>query len=685
MWMILSLGIFILYGGLLLVGSKYFGLDSWITFLTVIAGTPIAITIAISYLFFPKYQNIPIVVGIMTNLIFLAVAAYLQFLDFYFFVMLLVVGTITTVKKFKLLLHFIIISAIINILALIFLISKLEWYDNYRFFMQFSMYLYGSIFLMIQTYRVEQKEGLSDKALVAFSSLLFSTPNMMVITDKNRRVLYLSDQIAKFFQYQRKEFAIGQPLMDLVGDIKLKFMFANIMDVEGYYETIMELQVEGEQRFFKIVKDKLSGEFEGSFIDLADITTTVKSQQAAKEANKSKSEFLAAMSHEIRTPMNAIIGITQILLNKDDLQDEYRSALVMMYNSGGSLLSIINDILDLSKIETGKMDLVNTEYDMPSFIHDTAQLNIVRIGSKQIDLILDIDENLPSKMIGDELRLKQILNNLLSNAIKYSDEGHVKLSVSHSINNVLPHNKTSHSQSGYDTSLKFIVEDTGQGMKPEDQKRLFSEYIRFNAKANRSKEGTGIGLTIVKKLVEMMEGSIEVESEYGKGSKFTVIVSQKSVQCEVIGPELAKSLSNFTFFGENQNINLRILCEPMPYGKVLIVDDVETNLFVAEGLMSSYSLQIDTAISGFETIDKIKNGKFYDIIFMDHMMPQMDGIETTLKLRDMGYEGIIVALTANALVGNAEMFKRNKFDDFIPKPIDIRFLNDILNKYVKKK
>jgi signal transduction histidine kinase/CheY-like chemotaxis protein/HPt (histidine-containing phosphotransfer) domain-containing protein len=390
----------------------------------------------------------------------------------------------------------------------------------------------------------------------------------------------------------------------------------------------------------------------------------------AEAANRSKSNFLASMSHEIRTPMNAIIGIAQIQLQKGNLSDEEKTALEKIHASGANLLGIINDILDMSKIETGKMELNLVEYDLPSLINDAVQLNIVRIGSKPIDFNINADAMLPSRLVGDELRLKQILNNLLSNAIKYTEKGHIKLSVYHTIQDDK-------------VMLTFKVEDSGQGMKSEDLEKLFSEYLRFNTDANRATEGTGIGLVITKNLVDMMNGTIDVKSEFGKGSIFSVSVKQKSVECNSIGIELSERLRDFTFSGENQYRKIHIHRDLMPYGKVLIVDDVETNLYVAEGLLSPYQLQIETALSGFITLDKIENGKMYDVIFMDHMMPKMDGIETTKKLRETGYSGIIVALTANALVGNDKLFKQNGFDGFIAKPIDIRELNAALNKFIR--
>ncbi|MCL2697649.1 MAG: ATP-binding protein [Oscillospiraceae bacterium] len=400
------------------------------------------------------------------------------------------------------------------------------------------------------------------------------------------------------------------------------------------------------------------------------MTSLKHARYEAEEANRSKTNFLATMSHEIRTPLNAIIGIAQIQIQEEVHSQKYSESLEKIYSSGNNLLGIINDILDMSKIETGKLELNPEEYEIPSLINDAVQLNIVRLGSKPINVVLDIDENLPFRLLGDELRLKQILNNLLSNAIKYTEKGQVKLSVNHT-------------PDGNEIKLRFVVEDTGQGMKPEDQKKLFSEYLRFNADANRATEGTGLGLHITKRLVEMMHGKITVESEYGKGSTFTVEVKQKVVSASPIGKELACKLCNHTFSGEKQTAKLQISREPMPYGSVLVVDDVDTNLFVAEGLLQAYELQVETAISGFVTLDKVKSGKRYDIIFMDHMMPQMDGIETTKKLREMGYTGTIVALTANALVGNEDMFAQHGFDGFISKPIDVRYMGEILNRFIR--
>jgi len=390
----------------------------------------------------------------------------------------------------------------------------------------------------------------------------------------------------------------------------------------------------------------------------------------SEEESKAKSSFLATMSHEIRTPMNAIIGIAQIEMQKGNLPEDYSQALDKIYTSGSSLLGIINDILDLSKIETGRLELTPKEYDMPSLINDTVQLNIVRIGSKPIKFVLSLEETLPLTLYGDELRIKQILNNLLSNAIKFTDEGRVELSISHT-------------RQSDEVTLSFSVTDTGIGMKPEEMEQLFSEYMRFNADVNRNTEGTGLGLSITRRLVKMMGGTIEAESEYGKGSVFTVTLKQKPAGCEAIGKEIADRLCSFSFIDDSSAEKMKFAREPMPYGSVLVVDDVDMNLYVAEGVLQPYELQIELVESGFAAIERVENGKIYDVIFMDHMMPKMDGIETTQRLRANGYKGAIVALTANALVGNEEMFVQNGFDGFLPKPIDIQLMDAILNKFIR--
>ena len=422
---------------------------------------------------------------------------------------------------------------------------------------------------------------------------------------------------------------------------------------------------------YSLTDTKLGGIFDEMIASANNIIRHIQlSMVEAQKASKAKSDFLATMSHEIRTPLNAILGITQIELQKTLEENDTSRALQRIHLSGRTLLGIINDILDMSKIETGNLEFTNAEYSVGSLISETVQSNILRIGSKEVEFVLEADENLPERLVGDELRIKQILNNVLSNAIKYTKKGYVKFVIS-----------SERSESV--TTLKFVVHDTGQGLKPDDIKNLFDPYSRFNLEENRSVEGAGLGLTITQRLVLMMGGNIHVESEYGKGSVFTIYLKQQTVSDEVIGKELADRLSSFVFL----NIGERNLVsyEPMPYGSILVVDDVETNLHVAEGLLAPYHVRVETVTSGFEVLEKIERGAKYDIILMDHMMPKMDGIETTNKLRQQGYDGTIIALTANALIGSDEMFRSKGFDWYISKPVDIRQLDAALLRFVRDK
>ena len=390
----------------------------------------------------------------------------------------------------------------------------------------------------------------------------------------------------------------------------------------------------------------------------------------AQEANEAKSRFLAALSHEIRTPMNVILGVAEGYLEKENSEGYEK-----IFNAGNVLLHIVNNIHDLSKIETGMFELTPVKYEVISLIDDTIQLNVLRFEHKPISFKLEVDENIPLQLTGDEICIKQILNNLLSNAFKYTNTGVVTLSFS------------AENPSHKDNEIIFVMRviDTGIGMTAEQTKMLFDEYTRFNLESNRINTGTGLGMTITRKLVKLMKGELLVDSSPGAGTTVTVRLPQGLNGSAVLGKETAENMQNFNFEQIVKRNNNKIVREPMPYGKILVVDDMESNIDVAKILLKPYQLQVDAVESGFAAVNMIKRGKEYDIIFMDHMMPGMDGIETATKLRKLGYEAPIVALTANAVTGQAEVFFANSFDGYISKPIDMRELNDVLNKFIRGK
>jgi signal transduction histidine kinase/DNA-binding response OmpR family regulator len=411
--------------------------------------------------------------------------------------------------------------------------------------------------------------------------------------------------------------------------------------------------------------------------DTREMMKLAAEKENAEQTNRHMNTFLANMSHEIRTPMNVILGITEIHMQNGTYSHETQEAFNIIYNSGYLLLKIINTILDMSKIQAGKLELVPINYDVASLINDTVHLFIMHYDTKPINFLIHVDENTPSTLFGDDLRIKQILSNLLSNAFKYTDTGEIMFSV-----NVESEESTDNIDG--QITLIFRVEDTGQGMTREQLDNLFEEYTRFNLEANRNTEGVGLGMAITRHLVEMMNGDILIESEPGKGTIFTVRLPQKKVDDGILGKEISEELKQFQMGKSFDKIkSTQIIREYMPYGRILIVDDVDTNLYVARGLMALYGLSIEAVSSGFEAIEKIKDGCSYDIIFMDHFMPDMDGIETTKNIRTLGYNYPIVALTANAMIGQAEIFIENGFNGFISKPIDVRQLNIILNKFVR--
>lgn len=379
----------------------------------------------------------------------------------------------------------------------------------------------------------------------------------------------------------------------------------------------------------------------------------------ADKANNAKTEFLSHMSHEVRTPLNAIINFSNSLI--EELHDENaKEDAKVIVDASKSLLEIVNGILDISKIEANKIEIVNIEYEPQDMFDSLVALSKARLGSKPIDFRVSFDESIPKYLFGDSSRIKQICVNLLTNSIKYTKEGFIEFKVSSVV-------------SGDVCRLIMSVEDSGIGIKKEDVNKLFDKFSRLDLEKNISIEGSGLGLAITKKLVDMMGGKIVVQSEYGVGSKFTVAIDQR-----IVAPTKKKD--------DDFDVS-SIVKKEYPNKRVLVIDDNKMNLTVAKKVLEPFKVLVDTAESGDEGIEKIVMNGNYDLVLLDDMMPNKTGVETLKELKENmeDYKTPTVALTANAIVGMKEKYLEEGFDDYLAKPIEKDELKRVLNKFLKEK
>ena len=627
--------------------------------------------------------------------------------------------------------------------------------------------------------------------------ILANTPNLLLLFNKEKQLVYASDSCFRNYKVFNTDDLTGKNIHDLLIPMtseesvnEIKQLYELSISENRTMETELEIIFDNDNshRYFKIqITPMLDANniFRGVMMFLLDMTENVHARREAEEARKlaeqssqSKTVFLAKMSHEIRTPMNAIVGMTELAM-REKIPPAAQEHILTIRQAGANLLSIINDILDFSKIETGNLEIIPKNYPVASLINDVISIIRIRVIDSQVRFLVNVDNEIPCILFGDEVRMRQILLNILSNAVKYTKEGFVTFTIS--------------GKKIDEETISIIIEviDSGIGIRKNDIPKLFNEFTQFGFSKDFYIEGTGLGLAITRKIIEAMHGSIDVESEYGKGSVFTIKIPQKyyiaekiasvknpnkqnvlvyedreiyaasiirtlnslgiknetvsaesefleaiqkkqhsylfislalfdNVKSKLQKPEINKKIVLLANFGEIvSDTSLNVITMPVhsisianmlngvsdsfnyvssnesmekftaPDTRVLIVDDIITNLKVAEGLLLPYKMQVYVCKTGMMAIEMVKTIRF-DAVFMDHMMPEMDGIETTMRIRALGdtdpyYKNVpIIALTANAVSGTEEMFYKNGFDDFLSKPIDTIQLNAVLERWIPK-
>ena len=503
------------------------------------------------------------------------------------------------------------------------------------------------------------KYGLFDPVKNAKNYIIDNLKEAVIVTDADHRFLFLNSMADKIITSINKEQGYST-------DDKI---YAFIQGSQDFFDW--------KDRHYQVEETVLKDNelIQGYMMTIVDVTKLIEQNHLMKrlvlqteDANRAKTNFVSNMSHEIRTPMNSIVGITEILLRSRHSPKE-QEYLLNIQSSGRVLLTIINDVLDCSKMEAGKMQLFDEPYDTCSLFHDLRISMENRIGHSGLELIYDIDQDIPCKLKGDMGRIRQVIINLVNNAIKYTEKGSVRFSV---------HVRQKNTDK---VMLYYEVADTGIGIRKEDQKILFDAFQRVEMDRNRYVEGTGLGLTISQNLVNMMGGVIEVESEYGKGSRFFFTIEQT-----IIDPT---PVSAVNYNGQKDNVTEKEAeCLFIaPEAHILLVDDNELNLVVAKELLKPLRMQIDTAENGLQAV-KMVRGSQYDLVLMDHMMPVMDGIEAAKAIRALPedkYQKLpIIALTANAMVDARKEFLNAGMNGFVAKPIDFARICNQLKLWLPK-
>ncbi|MDR1893661.1 MAG: response regulator [Spirochaetales bacterium] len=526
--------------------------------------------------------------------------------------------------------------------------------------------IFTSILLYMIVYFITYRGVETVRASDTFATLMEVTPMMIAIVDGLNCITYLSKTMAEFAHIKNPTLAVGRPVLDLFGDMDMKLMIGDILDSQGFAASVKEVNVDGSNKHFSITSDKLGVDVGGRFIYLSDVTFIDQAREDAEQATRAKSLFLATMSHEIRTPMNAIIGMSD-LMPTENLTTLQKGYFEEMKKMSRSLLTIINDILDFSKIEAGKLELLPVHYNMSALFDSVASMCEFIAHGKGLEFRRNRDPGIPEVLYGDETRVRQIFTNVVNNAVKYTKTGYVSFTLSQG-------------RRGPDETEYIIAEvaDSGIGIKEEDIPKLFGNFQQLDARRNRGIVGTGLGLAITKNLLSLMNGHIEVQSVYGRGSVFTVYLP-------LVPGDPGKVQS------PEQGLPTVVAKKGV---RALVADDVPANLTVALGFLTKHGIDAETADGGLEAVAKVResveSGRPYDIVFMDHMMPDLDGIEAVKQIRALAGENAaspyavipILALSANAVQGAEELFLAAGMNGFVSKPIEGTALNAALKNFL---